>query len=78
MTVDLSIPAAPGIDEVAAWDDAHRYTPAPRHRRRLLLKLIGTLDFSDVLDAGWRNRSCWTKSSGVSTSLDSDVIFPSA
>ena len=41
MTVDLSVPAAPGIDEVAAWDDAHRYTPAPRHRRRLLLKLLG-------------------------------------
>jgi hypothetical protein len=37
---------------VAAWDDAHRYTPAPRHRRRLLLRLIAGLDFDDVLDAG--------------------------
>jgi hypothetical protein len=39
-------------NEVAAWDDAHRYTPAPRHRRRLLLKIIDGLQFSEVLDAG--------------------------
>ncbi len=37
---------------VAAWDNAHRYTPAPRHRRRLLLNMIGRLDFSTVLDTG--------------------------
>jgi SAM-dependent methyltransferase len=37
---------------VAAWDDAHRYTPAPRHRRRLLLKILDGLEFDDVLDAG--------------------------
>jgi hypothetical protein len=37
---------------VAAWDDAHRYTPAPRHRRRLLLKLLDELDFDTVLDTG--------------------------
>jgi len=55
MTVDLTVPEAahgPGVDEVAAWDDAHRYTPAPRHRRRLLLSLMRRLDFADVLDAG--------------------------
>jgi Methyltransferase domain len=52
MTVDLSIPTAPGIDEVTAWDDAHRFTPAPRHRRRLLLGLIDKLQFGEVLDAG--------------------------
>lgn len=39
-------------DAVASWDDAHRYTPAPRHRRRLLLKEMGELYFHDVLDAG--------------------------
>src|SRR5947209_2086163 len=37
---------------VADWDDAHRYTPAPRHRRRLILKWVSGLDFADVLDAG--------------------------
>ena len=37
---------------VAQWDDAHRYTPAPRHRRRLILDLLAGLDFADCLDAG--------------------------
>src|SRR5438105_3002158 len=37
---------------VAAWDDAHRYTPAPRHRRRLVLKWVRGLQFADCLDAG--------------------------
>lgn len=37
---------------VAQWDDAHRYSPAPRHRRRLLLNLIANLGFRDLLDAG--------------------------
>src|SRR5689334_569969 len=37
---------------VAAWDDAHRYTPAPRHRRRLTLRMLRGLDFADCLDAG--------------------------
>jgi hypothetical protein len=37
---------------VAAWDDAHRYTPAPRHRRRLLLKITDGFDFNSVLDTG--------------------------
>lgn len=44
-----------GVNEkniVAQWDDAHRYTPAPRHRRRLLLRLIADLGFRDCLDAG--------------------------
>ena len=36
----------------ADWDDAHRFSPAPRHRRRLLLKMIGNLNFKDCLDAG--------------------------
>lgn len=44
-----------GVNEkniVAQWDDAHRYTPAPRHRRRLLLRMIADLGFQDCLDAG--------------------------
>jgi hypothetical protein len=37
---------------VAAWDDAHRYTPAPRHRRRLILRMLEGLDFAECLDTG--------------------------
>ena len=37
---------------VAQWDDAHRYTPAPRHRRRVVLDMLAGLDFADCLDAG--------------------------
>jgi hypothetical protein len=37
---------------VAQWDHAHRYTPAPRHRRRLLLDMLAGLEFVDCLDAG--------------------------
>lgn len=36
----------------AQWDDAHRYTPAPRHRRRMMSRIIVDLDFQDCLDAG--------------------------
>ena len=36
----------------ATWDDAHRYTPAPRHRRRLLFRIIDGLHFKDCLDTG--------------------------
>src|SRR4051812_33133193 len=41
---------APNV--VAAWDDAHRCSPAPRHRRRLVLKWVAGLTFADCLDAG--------------------------
>ena len=34
------------------WGNAHRYTPAPRHRRRLLFNMIRELDITDMLDAG--------------------------
>lgn len=37
---------------VAKWGDAHYYSPAPRHRRRLVLKWIAGLEFNNVLDAG--------------------------
>lgn len=37
---------------VASWDDAHRYSPAPRHRRRLIARWIRRLRFADCLDAG--------------------------
>lgn len=39
-------------DVVAGWDDAHRYSPAPRHRRRLVLDWVAGLRFADCLDAG--------------------------
>jgi hypothetical protein len=37
---------------VASWTDAHKYSPAPRHRRRLMLKMVEDLDFGSCLDAG--------------------------
>ncbi|MEQ8171950.1 MAG: class I SAM-dependent methyltransferase [Candidatus Eremiobacterota bacterium] len=37
---------------VVQWDDAHRYSPAPRHRRNIILDIIKKLDFSSCLDAG--------------------------
>ncbi len=37
---------------VAGWDAAHRLTPAPRHRRRLILRWLDGIDFTDCLDAG--------------------------
>lgn len=39
-------------DVVADWDQAHRYTPAPRHRRRLIVNWLKPLKPRDVLDAG--------------------------
>jgi SAM-dependent methyltransferase len=40
------------VNVVVQWDDAHRYTPAPRHRRRLILGMLRDLEFTDCLDAG--------------------------
>ncbi len=37
---------------VAKWSDAHRYSPAPRHRRRMILSLIKDLDFKSCVDVG--------------------------
>jgi trans-aconitate methyltransferase len=34
------------------WDHAHRYSPAPRHRRRIILKWLAKLTFKTCLDAG--------------------------
>lgn len=34
------------------WDDSHHYSPAPRHRRRIIQKIIRNLDFNSVLDSG--------------------------
>ena len=41
-----------GENYVASWGDAHRYSPAPRHRRRLIAGWIRRLRFADCLDAG--------------------------
>jgi len=37
---------------VTDWEDAHKFSPAPRHRRRLIMKWIRRLQFADCLDAG--------------------------
>ncbi len=37
------------------WDDMVRYSPAPYHRRRLLLKAARNLGFATVLDVGCGN-----------------------
>jgi cyclopropane fatty-acyl-phospholipid synthase-like methyltransferase len=37
---------------VAGWTDAHVYSPAPRHRRRIMLDWLRDLSFSSLLDAG--------------------------
>lgn len=42
----------PQQNYVTDWEDAHRYSPAPRHRRRLIMKWIRRLRFADCLDAG--------------------------
>lgn len=37
---------------VAGWTDAHVYSPAPRHRRRIILNWLRELRFTTLLDAG--------------------------
>lgn len=39
-------------DVAATWDDMHRYSPAPRHRREIIVQLLSKLEFNDCLDAG--------------------------
>lgn len=34
------------------WEDSHRYSPAPRHRRRIILNMVKRLQYESVLDAG--------------------------
>jgi SAM-dependent methyltransferase len=36
----------------AKWDDCHHYSPAPRHRRRLISSIINKLDFNSMIDVG--------------------------
>jgi len=46
----------PGLEDPAnvvhGWDEAHRRSPAPRHRRRLVVDIARGLGVRDVLDAG--------------------------
>ncbi|MBF0511039.1 MAG: cobalamin-dependent protein [Candidatus Omnitrophica bacterium] len=39
-------------DMVTQWDDAHKYSPAPRHRRRIMRGLLKDLNFKTWLDIG--------------------------
>jgi SAM-dependent methyltransferase len=41
-----------GRNLVAGWSEVHRHSPAPRHRRRLIRRIVRGLDPRDVLDAG--------------------------
>lgn len=34
------------------WDDSHKFSPAPRHRRRIILDMIKKLQYESILDAG--------------------------
>jgi SAM-dependent methyltransferase len=47
-----SIATPVDLDDVVQWGDAHRYSPAPRHRRRLIRRWVDRLVFAEVLDAG--------------------------
>ena len=41
------------FQEIAAdWDHSHRYSPAPRHRRKIIMNWLNKIKFSDCLDAG--------------------------
>ena len=46
----------PGLEDPAnvvhGWDEAHRLSPAPRHRRRLVVDMVRRLGVKDCLDAG--------------------------
>ena len=34
------------------WSDAHKFSPAPRHRRRIILDILRKLNYETCLDAG--------------------------
>lgn len=46
----------PGLEDPAnvvhGWNEAHRRSPAPRHRRRLVVDVVRRLGVRDCLDAG--------------------------
>jgi hypothetical protein len=35
-----------------AWQDVHRFSPAPRHRRRIILGILKKIEFNSCLDTG--------------------------
>lgn len=42
-----------GFKDIAAeWSDAHKFSPAPRHRRRILLDILKKINYESCLDAG--------------------------
>ena len=50
---DTDLYGDPDHNEIAAkWSDVHRYSPAPRHRRRLAIKILNQLAFNTWLDVG--------------------------
>jgi SAM-dependent methyltransferase len=41
-----------GRDVACAWADAHKFSPAPRHRRRIIFGILKKIDYQSCLDAG--------------------------
>ena len=39
-------------DIAVKWEAMQKYTPAPRHRRRLIINLMQVISFQSVLDIG--------------------------
>ena len=35
-----------------SWGDMIKYSPAPRHRRRMIIKLLDQVSFETILDVG--------------------------
>lgn len=42
----------PGRDIACAWADAHKFSPAPRHRRRIIFSILRRIDYTSCLDTG--------------------------
>ena len=38
--------------QTARWDDAHRWSPAPRFRRKIILRLLNRLRFTSLMEVG--------------------------
>lgn len=51
MSADIA-PKSTDRNVATDWEQAHRHTPAPRHRRRLITREVRRLGSREVLDAG--------------------------
>jgi len=46
------LPESDNNEIAAGWDHMHKYSPAPRHRRNIIIKMLDKIKFSNCLDAG--------------------------